>query len=106
MRLAAISLIFASGILFGGCVERPPIPEEKFAKIYVQLQLLDIRYGQQNELHREKIDSLLRSFDVSREQVKSTIDWYSRSPERWKSLFVKVESEIGSRNKNSFIVPR
>jgi|GEM_PF-2163553 hypothetical protein len=106
MRLVIFSLFFAFSMLFEACVDHPPIPEEKFVNIYVQLQLLDIQYGQHYAVHHEKIDSLLRSYNVSKEEVKSTLDWYNRSPERWKTFFAKVESKIGTKSKNSFVIPR
>lgn len=106
MRQVAISIFFIASIFFNACVDHPPISQEKFAKIYIELQLIDIQYGQQYTLHNEKIDSLLRFYNVSKEEVKSTLEWYNKSPERWKAFFTEVESEVRTKRRNPFIISR
>jgi len=91
MAARKIELLLFLALLVSSCAEKPPIPQNKFVEIYVQLQLIGARYGNDPALQKSKSDSLLKAFDVDRPLVDSTLSWYSRDPDRWHDFFEVVE---------------
>lgn len=76
------------------CSERPPIPEKDFVEIYVQSQILDVKYVSHPKEQKAAVDSLLKAFKVNDSLVLADLSWYSREPERWHKFFADVQTRM------------
>lgn len=94
MHLRKISLALLLALLIPACADKPPIPEEKFVEFYIRLQLIDTQYGANAALQKEKVDSLMTAFEISKDEFDSTMSWYGRKPERWERFFSEVNRKL------------
>lgn len=105
MPLRKISLVFLLAALVPACVEKPPVPENKFVDFYIQLQLVNVRYGNNVAQQKAKADSLMEAFGLDRKLFDSTMAWFSKRPERWEKFFAKVKRRL-SEMKPEFVKPK
>jgi len=86
--------LFLWGILFIvsflSCSEKPPVPEKKLIKIYV-----DMLVAQDTISNKAvSIDSLrtiiLKKYDLSGKSYRESIQYYSKDPEKWNRFFDKA----------------
>ncbi len=94
MHLNKFSLLLVLALLLPACSEKPPVPEEKFVDFYINLQLLDARYGNDAALQKTKADSLMKAFSISHEILDSTMAWYGKRPDRWQEFFTEVNRRL------------
>jgi hypothetical protein len=82
-KLFAILLLF----ILSACDKGPPISEEKFIKVYVDLLII------QDTTSAEifSIDSVktvvFHRYDVSSQQYDQIINYYNSRPEKWAAFF-------------------
>ena len=94
-------LIFILAFTNLSCDDNPPIPEQKFMKVYVNLLI-----AQDTTTTPYNSDSLksvkLASYNITEEQYNSMIKYYDEKPEKWAPFFdsanayverLKLESE-------------
>jgi len=81
-----ILLIFALALFNLSCDDKPPIPEQKFMKVYVNLLI-----AQDTTATPYNSDSLksviLASNNISELQYNSMIKYYNDRPEKWNPFF-------------------
>ncbi len=92
-------------LLFASCEDKPPVPEQKFADLYVRLQLLELQFAGQPAMEKLKDDSLLRALNLNNNVINAELSWYSKNPERWQHFFSDVQRRLGEI-KNAYIQPK
>jgi hypothetical protein len=81
------TLFIVSSLLLSGCDQAPPIPEEKFIKVYVDLLIIqDTTTADTFSLDSVKTLVFTRH-DISSEQYDETISYYNSQPEKWAAFF-------------------
>lgn len=105
MHLRKVSLALLLALLIPACSERPPIPESKFVNFYIQLQLMDARYGNDIARQKAKADSLMSAFGLDKKLFDSTMAWYGKRPDRWEKFFAKVKQRLAEM-KPQFVKPK
>ena len=82
-----ITFLIISALLFSACDKAPPIPEEKFIKVYVDLLIIqDTTTADTFSLDSVKTLVFTRH-NISSEQYDETINYYNSQPEKWVVLF-------------------
>jgi hypothetical protein len=81
------TLFFVLSLLLKACDEGPPIPEEKFIKLYVDLLIVqDTTSADTLSLDSVKTIVFTRH-NISTEQYDETISYYNSQPEKWAAFF-------------------
>lgn len=70
------------------------MPEKKFVEFYINLQLLDSRYGNDAAIQKVKADSLMKAFAIDKKLLDSTLSWYGKRPDRWQEFFDEVNHRL------------
>jgi len=76
--------------LLASCSDSPPVREEKFVKIYVDMLIAQDTTkpdGKQLVVMRKKI---LKKYSVSDTDYNSTLKFYNSEPKRWSEFFDKA----------------
>lgn len=82
-----IILLFASLILLSACDKGPPIPEEKFIKVYVDFLIIqDTTSAETFSLDSIKT-IVFKKHNISSKQYDETINYYNSKPEKWSAFF-------------------
>jgi len=69
------------------CDKKPPIPEEKFIKVYVDLLIVQDTTAAET-FSLDSIKTLVfANHDISSEQYDETINYYNSQPEKWVAFF-------------------
>jgi Domain of unknown function (DUF4296) len=105
MAARKISLLLLLSVLIPACAEKPPIPEKKLVDFYIQLQFLDAQYGTDAALQKQKVDSLMKAFNIDKTVFDSTMSWYDKRPEKWEEFFFSVQKKL-SEMKPDYIKSR
>jgi hypothetical protein len=104
MKFLIINFIFLIGFayLLSGCDESPPIPDEKFLELYVDLLIIQDTTTT-TDFSLDSVKTLvLERYKVSSEQYDAMINYYNSEPEKWIAFFdgatvyvdrLKAESE-------------
>lgn len=92
--LGRISLLVALSLLISACVHKPPVPEEKFVDFYIHLQIIDTQFGTDSTRQAQKVDSLMKAFQMDKKLFDSTMAWYERKPELWEKFFAEVKRRL------------
>ncbi len=89
-----IILLFVSLILFSACDKGPPIPEEKFIKVYTDLLIIQ----DTTNTAAFSLDSIktfvFRRHNISSEQYDETISYYNSHPDKWITFFDSATSYV------------
>jgi Domain of unknown function (DUF4296) len=94
-------LFIVSALLLSACDKAPPIPEEKFIKVYVDLLIIqDTTTADTFSL--DSIRTLVFTrHDISSEQYDETIDYYNSQPEKWTVFFDSATSYVEGLKKEA-----
>ncbi|MDZ7626564.1 MAG: DUF4296 domain-containing protein [Ignavibacteriaceae bacterium] len=81
------SILIISIFLFSSCDKGPPIPEEKFIKVYVDLLIVQDTTSA-DTLSLDSIKTIVFTrHNISTEQYDETINYYNSQPEKWVAFF-------------------
>ena len=72
--------------------EKPPMPVQRFAKIYSDVVL--VSQGLDSLAAREEVDSILAAEQVSRDQLRQVTAFFDKHPELWDEFFKIVEKNL------------
>ena len=76
--------------LFSSCSASPPIKEEKFIKVYVDMLIIqDTTRAKGSQLESIKKE-VLKRYSISAADYNSTINFYNSDPKRWSEFFDKA----------------
>jgi Domain of unknown function (DUF4296) len=77
-------------LLFSSCSAAPPVKEDKFIKIYVDMLIAqDTTRATGGQLEVVKSE-VLKSYSVSEADYDSTLKFYNSDPKRWSDFFDKA----------------
>lgn len=86
-------LIFILAFINLSCDDKPPITEQKFMEVYVNLLI-----AQDTTATPYNSDSLksviLASHNITEKQYDSMIDYYNEKPEKWTPFFDSVTAYV------------
>lgn len=86
--------------LLGGCSgfssEEKPLPDSTFADMLTELHLLKARTSIEEPAATDLRDSLFAAHDVDRSTFYATLDYYSRRPKAFASLYGSIVDSLRS----------
>lgn len=96
--LGIILFVFA----LSSCSDRKVIKDdEKFAAFYVDLLIASEKSSGDVNVVKSERQKIFAKYDISPEEYKATLNYYSEKPERWKDFFDKVNSRLAAIRKNN-----
>ncbi len=103
MRFLSIklTLLVVFSLLFSACDKEPPIPEEKFIKVYVDLLVIqDTTTSSTFSLDSVKTLVFTRH-NISDEDYDETINYYNSQPEKWVAFFDSATAYVEGLKKEA-----
>lgn len=96
-KFLAISLL----LILSACDKEPPIPEEKFIKVYVDLLIVqDTTSAETFSLDSIKSMVFIKH-NISSVQYDETINYYNSEPERWVAFFDSTTAYVEALKKKA-----
>lgn len=96
-------ILLASIISISGCGDtsdkKKRIHEGTFVKLYSEMLITAEMYRTDTVVYKAKMDSLLRAFQVTKEQVKITEEWYGTHSEQGGKMYEKVIANLEEKMK-------
>ena len=95
----ALYLFIPFVFLLASCSDNPPVKEEKFVKIYVDMLIAQDSTGsngKQLEVIKRKV---LKKYSVSETDYNSTLKFYNDDPKKWAEFFDKAIAYLERLNK-------
>ena len=111
--LWAVTIVFCLTmvVVTGACGRRPRnvISEDKMVDLMVDMEIAEAYVSTTHSASgTERIEMgkrVLKSHDISEEQLDTTLAWYGRNMDEYTKLFEKVDKEIEKRQKKYTEVP-
>ena len=72
------------------CSDHPPVKEEKFIKIYVDMLIAQDTTGANGKKLESIKAEVLKRFSVSKTDYDSTLSFYNSDPKKWSEFFEKA----------------
>lgn len=95
------TLLIVSALLLSACDKGPPIPEEKFIKVYVDLLIIQDTTTA-NTFSLDSIKTLVfTKHNISPKQYDATINFYNSQPEKWADFFDKATAYVEDLRKEA-----
>lgn len=88
-----LCFLVSGSYLLGGCSlasKDPPLPDSTFSRVLVDIHLLSARKNRPAALPPGLEDSLFTHHGVQREDFRATLQYYTRRPGAFKSLYNTV----------------
>ena len=85
--------------MLASCSDSPPVKEEKFVKIYIDMLIAQDSTGsnyRQLEVIKKEV---LKRYSVSETDYNSTLKFYNDDPKRWSEFFEKAIAYLEKLNK-------
>lgn len=96
--LGIILVVFA----LNSCSDRKVIKDdEKFAAFYVDLLISSEKNSGDLNVVRSERQKIFTRYDISMDEYKATLNYYSEKPERWKEFFDRVNARLAQLRKNN-----
>jgi hypothetical protein len=87
-------LFIVTILLFQGCEKDPPIQEEKFIKVYVDLLIIQDTTTVES-FSTDSVKSLVFArHNISSEQYEKMLSYYNSQPEKWTAFFDSATSYV------------
>ena len=89
MKLLNIKITFLiiATLFLSACDKGPPIPEEKFKKVYVDLLIIQDTTTA-NNFSIDSVKSLVFTrHNIAAEEYDATVNYYNSQPEKWAAFF-------------------
>jgi hypothetical protein len=99
--LRSFSLIVLLVILNISCNENPPIPEEKFIKVYVDLLIIQDTTTSNNFSLDSVKTMVLTRHNITEKQYNEMINYYNSEPENWIAFFDSTTAYVEMLKKNA-----
>jgi hypothetical protein len=92
-------LIFA--LLLSACDKGPPIPEEKFIKVYVDLLIIQDTTTA-STFSPDSVKTLVFTrHNISAEDYDATVNYYNSQPEKWVAFFDSTTAYVENLKKEA-----
>ena len=87
-------LFIVTILLIQGCEKDPPIQEEKFIKVYVDLLIIQDTTTVES-FSTDSVKSLVFArHNISSEQYEKMLSYYNSQPEKWTAFFDSATSYV------------
>lgn len=88
-------------LLFSYHCDKQEKTKELDEKTFVQVYCDVITYSDlvDSKLRQAFVDSILNSYDISRQEFQQTVESYSRNEKKWEKIFTKIVEELEKREK-------
>lgn len=110
MRVKILTIVLVTMCAMSACEkgeDKPEIPRDKMISIVTELHMAEVYSSMVNDslgsFTNKNIDSLaiyysyiLKSHDVSAEQFKQSMNWYSRNVSELDTIYINVLSELST----------
>lgn len=88
------TIFFSFALLFFvitsvNCGKKPPLREDKFVQVYVDLVIAEDSSAADKSIDQIKAEIFSRH-NITPEQYEKTIDFYNDEPKRWEAFFEKA----------------
>lgn len=94
-------LLVVFSLLLSACDKGPPIQEEKFIKVYVDLLIIQDTTTVEN-FSPDSVKSLVfERHNISSEQYEKMLDYYNSQPEKWTAFFDSATSYVERLKKDA-----
>lgn len=80
-------IILTHSFLFISCDDKPPLAQDKFVKVYVDLLIIQDTTTVENYSVDSAKAVVFKKYSISAEQYDSTINYYNAEPDRWIEFF-------------------
>ena len=80
-------IILTHSFLFTSCDDKPPLAQDKFVKVYVDLLIIQDTTTVENYSVDSAKAVVFNKYSISAEQYDSTINYYNAEPDRWIEFF-------------------
>ena len=87
-------LFIVTILLIQGCEKDPPIQEEKFIKVYVDLLIIQDTTTVENFSPDSVKTLVFARHNISSEQYEKMLDYYNSQPEKWTAFFDSATSYV------------
>ncbi|MGE5499120.1 MAG: DUF4296 domain-containing protein [Syntrophothermus sp.] len=95
-----IPVVFLLLFAASSCSDKNVITDkEKFAAIYVDLQLNIEKNRNDQQYLKKGMDSVLAKYSITSEQYYKTIEYYGQDKEQWDELFSVISQRLSSMKK-------
>ena len=104
LKVKSQKLFCIAGLLslfITACDKEPPIPEEKFIKVYVDLLIIQDTTNT-DTFSLDSVKTIV--FDrhsISVEQYDATINYYNSEPEKWQAFFDSATAYVEGLKKDA-----
>jgi len=97
-----ILIALISGIGIQHCNKKAE-PEQLDEKVFVQVYCDVVTYADliDSRLKDAYVDSVLKHYQITREQFQATVDAYSRDEKKWEKIMTKIVEELERREKET-----
>jgi hypothetical protein len=80
-------IILIHSFLSTSCDDKPPLAQDKFVKVYVDLLIIQDTTTVENYSVDSAKAVVFNKYSISAEQYDSTINYYNAEPDRWIEFF-------------------
>lgn len=95
-----IPFVFLLLIAVSACSDKNVITDkEKFAAVYVDLQLNIEKNRDDQQRLKKGMDSVLAKYSITREQYYRTLEYYGHDKEQWDELFSVISQRLAAMKK-------
>ena len=100
LKISSVLCIFIPFIfLLASCSDSPPVKEDKFVKIYVDMLIAQDSTGSNGKQLEGIKKEVLKRYSVSETDYNSTLKFYNADPKRWSDFFDKAIAYLEKLNK-------
>jgi hypothetical protein len=107
MKLQYLKLFFVVPplIFLASCDDEPPIPQEKFMEVYVDLLIVQDTTTD-NPFNLDSVKTLvLQKYNLTVEDYDSNINYLNAEPEKWMEFFDSTTAYVERLKKNAEDLP-
>jgi hypothetical protein len=107
MKVQYLKLFFVVPLLIflASCDDEPPIPQEKFMEVYVDLLIVQDTTTE-NPFNLDSVKTLvLQKYNLTVEDYDSNINYLNAEPEKWMEFFDSATAYVERLKKNAEDLP-
>ena len=93
-----VVFIFLLFFLYKGVT--PPLNEDEFINIYIQLSIANEKYQNDPRKLNEEKKQISKHFKVTQKDIEKFIKRYQKNPEKWAGVWEKVNKKLEELNQS------
>lgn len=96
-------ILFSFLIFIFSCKEKPPVDENKFMFVYIDLISFPDSLHKKPEMLEEYKDIIFNHYGINREEYLKMIEYYNSKPELWDQFFQKAIKYVETKPDSAFL---